>query len=130
MPVRSLRSCVLKWPDLQTVDQAVRLWAKRMAQKRKDIKGIGCFGSYARGDWGVGSDLDLLIIVGKSEQPFVKRAAEFDVTDLPVPTDVLVYTEKEWQGLDKQGKFCQTLKREAIWVHGPHTCRRSSKFTN
>ncbi len=119
MPVRSLRSCVLKWPDLQTVDQAVRLWAKRTVQKRKDIKGIGYFGSYARGDWGVGSDLDLLIIVEKSEQPFVKRAVEFDVTDLPVPADVLVYTEEEWQGLDKQGKFYQTLKQEAIWIYVP-----------
>lgn len=118
MPVRSLSSHVLKWPNLQTVDQAVRHWARRITQERQDIYGIGFFfGSYARGDWGVGSDLDLVIIIEKSEQPFVKRAVEFDVTDLPVPADVLVYTKEEWQGLDEQSKFYQTLKREAVWIY-------------
>lgn len=117
MPVRSLRSHVLKWPDFQAVDKAVRHWAKRIIQERKDIYGIGYFGSYARGDWGVGSDLDLVIVIEKSEQPFVKRAIEFDITDLPVPADVLVYTREEWQGLDKQGKFYQTLKRETVWIY-------------
>mgnify|MGYP000589706783 CR=1 FL=1 len=117
MPVRSLRSRVLKWPDLHTVDKAVRRWAKRVALKKKDICSIGYFGSYARGNWGVGSDLDLVIIVNKSDQPFEKRAVEFDVTDLPVPTDTLVYTKEEWESLDQQGKFYKTLKQETVWIY-------------
>jgi len=35
---------------------------------------IGYFGSYARGDWGVGSDLDLLVIVTAAEEAFEKRS--------------------------------------------------------
>jgi len=58
---------------------------------------IGYFGSYARGDWGVGSDLDVVIVVDKADQPFAMRAVEWDTLDLPVPTDVLVYTEAEWE---------------------------------
>ena len=58
---------------------------------------MGIFGSLARGEWGVGSDVDIVIIVESSEDPFVRRSARYDTTDLPVPVDLLVYTEKEWE---------------------------------
>lgn len=117
MPVRSLSSPVLKWPDPQIVGQAVRRWAEKVIQQRQDVVRIGYFGSYARGDWGVGSDLDLVIIVDKSDQPFERRGAEWDVAELPVPADVLVYTAEEWQSLSQRGRFYQTLMREAVWVY-------------
>lgn len=116
MPVRSLSSSVFTWPDAKTVDQAVRRWAEKVVRTREDVRRIGYFGSYARGDWGVGSDLDLIIVVRESAQPFERRAAEWDVTELPVPTDVLVYTEEEWRSLSQQGRFYQTVMREGIWV--------------
>jgi hypothetical protein len=53
MPVRSLSSSVLKWPNKKAVDSAVRLWAEKVSRERKDVQKIGYFGSYARGDWGV-----------------------------------------------------------------------------
>ncbi len=37
MPVRSLSSFVLRWPDKQTVDMAVRAWTKGIVEKRKDV---------------------------------------------------------------------------------------------
>jgi uncharacterized protein len=116
MPVRSLRSSVFTWPDVQTVDRAVRGWAERIAQAREDVQLIDYFGSYARGDWGVGSDLDLIVIVKGSDQPFERRAAEWDVTELPVPAEVLVYTEEEWRSLARQGRFHHTVMAEGIWV--------------
>lgn len=115
MPVRSLNSSVLKWPDAKTVDAAARRWAERIVQGRTDVVKIGYFGSYARGDWGVGSDLDLIIIVENSKQPFEKRSIEWNVTELPVPADVLVYTKEEWNSLRKT-RFHQTVMREAVWV--------------
>jgi len=117
MPVRSLNSSVLKWPDAHTVAQAVRRWAKKVVKLRQDVLRIGYFGSYARGDWGVGSDLDLIIVVEKADQAFEKRAAEWDVTELPVPADVLIYTKEEWQSLSQRGRFFKTLMKEAIWVY-------------
>ena len=77
---------------------------------------IGYFGSYARGDRGVGSDLDLVIIVESSKLPFERRAAEWDATSLPVPADVLVYTASEWQPT-ADSPFLQRLQRETIWVY-------------
>lgn len=127
MPVRSLSSSVFTWPDARTVDQAVRQWAEQVVHTRTDVRRIGYFGSYARGDWGVGSDLDLVIIVRESNQPFERRAAEWDVTELPVPTDLLVYTEQEWQSLPRQGRFYHTVTQESIWVwEEGHLARKRS----
>lgn len=124
MPVRLLSSSVFTWPDARTVDQAVRRWADQVVRTRKDVQRIGYFGSYARGDWGVGSDLDLIVVVGASNQPFERRAAEWDLTELPVPVDLLVYTEEEWQSLPRQGRFYRTVVREAIWVWEEGAFRR------
>ncbi|MGQ9478291.1 MAG: nucleotidyltransferase domain-containing protein, partial [Candidatus Bipolaricaulia bacterium] len=73
MPVRSLNSSVLKWPDAKTVDRAVRIWAKEIAQLKPEVVRIGYLGSYARGDWGVGSDLDLVVVVQRSDLSFTHR---------------------------------------------------------
>lgn len=115
MPVRSLTSSVLKWPNKETVDTAVRRWANKIVQDRQDILQIGYFGSYARGDWGVGSDLDIVIIVQRADKPFEMRACDFDTKELPVPADVLVYTREEWQ--DDQRKFSKTLSTEVVWIY-------------
>ena len=64
MPVRSLNSSVLKWPDRATVVAALHRWVEHAVLGRDDVLRIGYFGSYARGDAGVGSDLDLVIVGG------------------------------------------------------------------
>ncbi len=117
MPVRSLSSSVLKWPDAREIDQAVRRWAEQAVTARPEILRVGYFGSYARGDWGVGSDLDLVIIVERAEEPFERRATQWDTTELPVPAELLVYTKAEWDRLGEGGRFYQTVMREAVWVY-------------
>jgi len=117
MPVRSLNSPVLKWPDAQMVVQALKGWAEKVTRDRPEVVRIGFFGSYARGDWGVGSDLDLIIILADSRQPFELRPSGFNTLELPVPTDVLVYTQEEWQAMKPVRRFFQELEREAVWVY-------------
>ncbi|MBN2559526.1 MAG: nucleotidyltransferase domain-containing protein [Phycisphaerae bacterium] len=117
MPVRSLNSSVLKWPDAQAVDAALRAWALNAAAQRPDVLRIGCIGSYARGDWGVGSDVDVVILLATCSLPFEQRSAEWDVTHLPVPADVLVYTEDEWDALAGRGALSRRMTEEAVWVY-------------
>ena len=118
MPVRSLHSSVIKWPDAAAVVLALRRWATRQLAERTDIVRLGYFGSYARGDWGVGSDLDLVIVVEQADPPFERRGAEWDVTELPVPCDVLVYTRQEWDSLARQGRLADRPWRDTVWIHG------------
>lgn len=118
MPVRSLNSSVIKWPDLESVDRAVRDWADKVAREHPVILRIGYIGSYARGDWGVGSDVDLVIILKSSDQHFWRRALELPLPELPVPADMLVYTQDEWRSLEEENtRFYQTVRREAQWVY-------------
>jgi len=117
MPVRSLNSSVLKWPDKRQIDRAVRDWALTAAKHHAGVIEIGYFGSYARGDWGVGSDLDLVVIVDHSPEAFERRSAAWDLHELPVPAQLLIYTLDEWQSLRQAGgRFARTLELETVWV--------------
>lgn len=118
MPVRSLSSSVIKWPDLNCVREAVDLWAREEIPRHPELLRLGYFGSCARGDWGVGSDLDVIAIVKESSEAFERRALSWSLTALPVPSDLVVYTEKEWNLLkEKGGRFVSAVSRETVWVY-------------
>jgi uncharacterized protein len=129
MPVRSLSSSVLRWPDRRAVDRAVREWALELAQARPDLRAAGYFGSYARGDWSVGSDVDLIVILASSPLPFERRAVGLDATMLPVPADLLVYTRHEWQHILQQSAG-RRLAEEVVWVHGADPAVREQGEVN
>ena len=59
---------------------------------REEILCVGYFGSYARNEWGVGSDCDIAVVARHTDEPFEKRSRVYDADSLPVPADVLVYT--------------------------------------
>ena len=118
MPVRSLNSSVLKWPDQKTVDQAVRTWSVEQALHRPELIRLGYFGSYARGNWGVGSDLDLIAVVDTASEPFERRLLHWNLDNLPVPADILVYTLTEWKELQKRNhKFSRMLRSKVVWTY-------------
>lgn len=117
MPVRPLNSSMLVWPNAKAVDSAVRQWAQDILQRNPGVIRVGYFGSYARGDWGVGSDLDLIVLVERTEVPFERRPIYWDVTDLPVPTDLLVYSLQEWESVRTSTDFCRRASKEAVWVY-------------
>lgn len=120
MPVRSLRSSVLKWPDRRAVEQALAAWAAREQLRHPGLVRLGWFGSYARGDDGVGSDLDLVAVVESSDEPFERRALAWDLSQLPVPAEILVYTRDEWQRLEREGgRFARALRSDARWLVAP-----------
>ena len=112
MPVRSLSSSVLRWPDRRTVELAVRKWARALRAADPNVSRIGYAGSYARGDWGVGSDIDLIIVLQSSDRPFIERGRAFDATALPVPADVLVYVDDEWDELTE----VRRTPSPVVWV--------------
>ncbi len=117
MPVRSLGSSILRWPDSEQVHKALSRWTRGLAQRRQDLLAVAYIGSYARGDWGVGSDIDLLVIVEHNDQPFHKRGLDFDLSELPVPTDLLVYSLQEWRAMTREGsRFFRTASTEGVWL--------------
>lgn len=117
MPVRSLSSPVLRWPDARAVTDSLRRWVQGVLILHPETRRVGYFGSYARGDWGVGSDLDLIVVVAQSDEPFERRAARWDTMPIAVPTDLLVYTADEWERLQRQGRLSIRIRRELVWMY-------------
>jgi predicted nucleotidyltransferase len=112
MPVRSLNTSVLRWPDQRQVQAALAEWSRRVRREDARVVRVGYAGSYARGDWGVGSDVDIVVLLREAREPFIERARRFDATALSVPADVLVYTQEEWASLVARGSEF----RPTVWI--------------
>ncbi len=95
----------------------MREWAERLAFAEPGALRVGYFGSYARGDWGVGSDVDLVVVAADDRAKAQIQAA--DRAGLPVPSDLVVFTEGEWRAMQAEGgRFARTLAKETKWVAG------------
>ena len=117
MRVTSSGSSVKRWPATEIVLDRLRTWAAAEAGRRRDLEALGYFGSYARGDEGFGSDLDLVAVVARSPVPFPERARDWKTETLPVPADLLVYTADEWETLrNGGGRFARVLAAETVWI--------------
>ncbi len=118
MPVRSLNSSVLKWPDRETVGRKIREWAGKMLTRNSGVVGIAVFGSYAERRWGVGSDLDIVVLLDKSADPFAERSVEVHEGILPVPADILIYTIDEWKSMKSEGRrLVDAVEQNGIWIY-------------
>ena len=74
-------------------------------------------GSYAR-RLGVNRDLDVMAIVATVDAPFGRHGLKWDLGDLPVPAEILVYTIEEWRRLQTQsGSMASALANETVWVY-------------
>ena len=95
------------------------MWAEALVAAEPEVVAIGYFGSYARGDAGVGSDLDLIVVVREGAIPFERGAALWPLASLPVPADLLVYTLAEWdERLGQHTRFAKVLREETRWLMG------------
>lgn len=122
MPVRSLNSSIMKWPNRHQVHTAMSQWVEQLDNTTPDnaastLLSAGYFGSYAQDNAGVGSDLDIVIIVTESHLPFNHRYNIWDFSTIPVPVEAQVYTVHEWQQLPaRQPRFYKTLVEETCWI--------------
>lgn len=108
---------MFRWPERGQVLAAFRAWAEDLLRKRQDVVRVGCFGSYAAGRAGVGSDLDLVVVLASCDAPAHRRGLDIDTASLPVPCDLLVYTASELQEtLARQDRFARELAERALWV--------------
>jgi len=120
MPVRSLHSPVLRWPDRPAVEAALLAWLADELRVHPDVRSFGFFGSYASDTWGAGSDLDLVAVIddGPRVPAFTERASSWRIEHLPVPADLLVYTESEWSHLIAgEGAFARVMNTGVVWIH-------------
>ena len=83
----------------------------------KNTRAAFVFGSFARDQSHLWSDIDL-IIVKDSPLPFVERPREFfDLLDLGIPMDILVYTPDEFAKIQREeGGFWKEIHSQLIRI--------------
>jgi uncharacterized protein len=85
----------------------------RLAQ-HGDVERAILFGSYARGQEDLFTDLDLLVVM-RSDDPFVARTAQMYAYLAPeVDVDLLVYTPAEFEAQRNRRFFRQALQEGTV----------------
>jgi predicted nucleotidyltransferase len=81
--------------------------------RRHGVHEAYLFGSWARGEADVLSDIDL-VVVAPSRRPFVDRFHDYpDLLDAPAGLDLLVYTPTEFARERRQNRFVRHVLHEA-----------------
>ena len=119
MPVSSSPGSVLRWPRAAEVLEQAERWAARQQRANADLLAVGVFGSYGRGDAGVGSDLDLLLLLRDCRKPVWERLRRWDTRSLPLACDLLVYSLPEWRSLPTWNpRLAHALQHDCRWLVG------------
>ena len=110
----------LCWPD-NFINRKTNKIVKRFINliiKKFNLKKIIIFGSFARGDYHKGSDLDL-IIVGEFKERFIDRIGKIiELNDSDLEIEAMVYTEEEFQKMIKEKRpFIEQVLKEGIVVY-------------
>jgi predicted nucleotidyltransferase len=77
---------------------------------------VGLFGSLVRGDYGPGSDADLLVILAADARRFVDRIPEFlrHFSGLGIAVDVFPYTREEIAVMQDAGLVKSALSERRV----------------
>ena len=110
----------LCWSD-NFIDRETNKIIKRFINliiEKFNLKKIIIFGSFARGDYHKGSDLDL-VIVGEFKERFIDRIGKIiELNDSDLGIDAMVYTEEEFQKMIKERRpFIEQALEEGIVVY-------------
>jgi predicted nucleotidyltransferase len=76
------------------VEAALQALVETLRQ-REEVLAVVCFGSWARGEAGVGSDVDVLVVLRDSDRPFLERIDRYRPETFPVDLDLFPYTLAE-----------------------------------
>jgi len=97
--------------------ESARKAVAKLARRREEITRVVLFGSYARDDYGPGSDLDLLFILDHSDKSDRERIGDYLDLDLDLPFEVIALTQQEIDDRIAAGDpFLKTILSEGIQV--------------
>lgn len=88
------------------VVRELRRSARRLIRSHPEVRRVLLFGSYARGDFGMRSDADVLLVLSSSpHERYFDRIPDFlgFFLDMSVPVDIFPYTEAEVERMRAKG---------------------------
>jgi len=97
-----LSSVVIKSANPAAIEAAVARYAEDLRERHPEIRRIVWFGSWVGGLPSPGSDVDLCLVVARSERSSRDRIPDYLPGSFPVGIDLFVYTEEEFARLPEQ----------------------------
>ena len=79
---------------------------QRLIRDHPEVRRVLLFGSYARGDFGLWSDADVLLVLSSSpHERYFDRIPDFleYFIGMSVPVDIFPYTEAEVERMNRRG---------------------------
>ncbi len=80
--------------DKKLIEKAIERFVDGLSRREEVLK-VVIFGSWIRGEAGVGSDVDFLIVLKESNLPFLERIPIYTPSNFPIDIDVFPYTLEE-----------------------------------
>ena len=117
MPKKSSNSVKVVFADKANVLRQLKEYSESIKRTNPEVEQVGYFGSYANGTYGPASDVDLLIILRKSDKRFLDRIPEFLPDNLSICCDVFPYTGEEIKKMKQEDNLliCHILD-EVVWL--------------
>ena len=81
------------------VRRAMDDYARHLLEAEPEIEEIVVFGSFENGTYAPGSDLDVFIVMSRSNEPVRERIRTLLPGRFPVPVDLFPYTRWEMESL-------------------------------
>ena len=94
---KSSSSVEVRFIDLDQVLRDLRNAAAEAKRVHPEVVKVYLFGSLVKGNWTADSDADLIVVVGKEFPDFVRSRSAYQIFTSSIPTDTLVYSEREFE---------------------------------
>jgi predicted nucleotidyltransferase len=109
--------------EIEPILTGLKERAQRLLISHPRVREVSLFGSLARGNYGPGSDADLLVILEADARRFIDRIPEFlePFSGLGIAVDVLPYTLREIAGMQDVG-FIKTALAERTVLASRDAC--------
>jgi predicted nucleotidyltransferase len=103
--------------DKANVLRLLKDYVKNIKRTHPEVERVGYFGSYANDTYGPASDVDLLVILRRSDKRFLDRIPDYMPDNLCVSCDVFPYTNEEIEKMKEDGNaWIRHVLREAVWL--------------
>jgi predicted nucleotidyltransferase len=89
----------VKFLDYDQILSGLRQAVRGAKAERPEIVKVLLFGSLVQGNWTADSDADLIVVVHKEFPDFLGSRAPYQIFSSSIPTDSLVYSEREFEQL-------------------------------
>lgn len=114
---KSSNSVKVVFADKANVLRQLKHYAKSIKQMHPEVERVGYFGSYANDTYGPASDVDLLIILRRSDKRFLDRIPDYIPENMSVSCDVFPYTVEEIENMkQKENPWIRHILGEAVWL--------------